>query len=90
MKKTIFVMVAMFVSTMVWGQTYKLENSQVRFEIDSKGRLVSLKNLVANREYTEGGKGLWQIIYQEGASLEEILLILLLSSAVALTWRGKV
>ena len=71
--RNILFVLAMGLSILVSAQTYKLENSKVRFEIDSKGRLVSLKNLVADREYTKGGKGLWQIIYQEGSSLEEII-----------------
>lgn len=55
------------------AETFQLKNDKVQFEVDDKGNLVSLKNLVKNREYA-GGKGLWRIIYQDGLSLEESLM----------------
>ena len=55
------------------AETFQLKNDKVQFEVDDKGNLVSLKNLVKNREYA-GGKGLWRIIYQDGLSIEESLM----------------
>jgi len=62
-----------FSASMVFAETYKLENGKIRFEVDGNGRLVSLKNFETNREYTKGGGGLWRIVYQDGLSIEELL-----------------
>lgn len=64
-------LIGLFASA-AWAETFVLENDKVRFEVDSKGSLVSLKNLVNGREYAGGG-GLWRVIYQDGLSLEEPL-----------------
>ena len=70
MKTAGVALLCVFASAFCSAQTYKLENGKIRFEVDSKGNLVSLKNLVDNREYA-GGEGLWRIIYQDGLSMEE-------------------
>ena len=57
-------------STSAFAKVFELKNDKVQFQIDDKGNLVSLKNLVQNREWA-GGEGLWRIIYQDGLSLEE-------------------
>ncbi|MBQ6534533.1 MAG: hypothetical protein IJI37_05120, partial [Opitutales bacterium] len=62
-----------FSASLALAETYKLENEKIRFEIDANGALVSLKNFETNIEYAAGGGGLWRIIYQDGASLEERL-----------------
>ena len=61
---------AVFMSGLSLGEIFELKNDKIQFQVDEKGNLVSLKNLVQNREYA-GGKGLWRIIYQDGLSLEE-------------------
>lgn len=52
------------------AEVFEIKNDKVRLSIDDRGNLISLKNLVDNREYA-GGEGLWRIIYQDGLSLEE-------------------
>lgn len=59
-------------SALYASETFQLKNDKVQLEIDGRGNLVSLKNLVTQREYA-GGQGLWRIIYQDGLSLEESL-----------------
>ena len=54
------------------GAVFELKNEKLQLQIDDKGNLVSLKNLVQDREYA-GGEGLWRIIYQDGLSYEESL-----------------
>lgn len=55
-----------------FAEIFELKNDKVQFQVDEKGNLISLKNLVQNREYA-GGEGLWRIIYQDGIMLEESL-----------------
>ena len=68
----LLITLGLFVASVSFAETYKLENSKIRFEIDDKGSVVSLKNFETNKEYAGGG-GLWRIIYQDGLSLEEKL-----------------
>ena len=52
---------------------YTLQNHELEFTLDSRGRLIHFRNKVSGRDYA-GGYGLWRIIYQDGPSLEEELL----------------
>ncbi len=62
----------LFFAPFAKSEIFELKNDKVQFQIDGKGNLISLKNLVNGREYA-GGEGLWRIIYQDGSSLEESL-----------------
>ena len=71
-KYAIYAMAALAVSAFgkVWGgEKYALENDSVRFELDERGRLSSLKNKASGADYAGGGD-LWRIIYSLGDSLE--------------------
>ena len=71
-KYAIYAMAALAVSAFgkVWGgEKYALENDSVRFELDERGRLSSLKNKASGADYAGGGD-LWRIIYSRGDSLE--------------------
>lgn len=74
MKKYMFTGAAALVSLLfaasLNAEIFELKNDKVQFQVDEKGNLVSLKNVVANREYA-GGEGLWRIVYEDGLSLEE-------------------
>ena len=71
MKKYMFTGVAALVSLLfaasLNAEIFELKNDKVQFQVDEKGNLVSLKNVVANREYA-GGEGLWRIVYEDGLS----------------------
>ena len=72
MKIKIVLFVVLSIALSASAEIFELKNDKLQFQIDDKGNLVSLKNLVQNREYA-GGKGLWRIIYQDGLSYEESL-----------------
>lgn len=61
--------VAMSVSSVFAAESFVLENEFVRFEVDSGGKLVSLKNKSSGAEYA-GNRDLWRIIYSKADSLE--------------------
>lgn len=65
----IFWGVAMSVSSVFAAESFVLENEFVRFEVDSGGKLVSLKNKSSGAEYA-GNRDLWRIIYSKADSLE--------------------
>ena len=59
----------MSVSSAFAAESFVLENEFVRFEVDSGGKLVSLKNKSSGAEYA-GNRDLWRIIYSKADSLE--------------------
>lgn len=65
----IFWGVVMSVSSAFAAESFVLENEFVRFEVDSGGKLVSLKNKSSGAEYA-GNRDLWRIIYSKADSLE--------------------
>lgn len=61
-----------FASGCLFAADTEIGNEKIKIAFDGNENLISLRNLVSEREYAGGG-GIWRIIYQDGLLLEEVV-----------------